>query len=277
MVFSNVLLSFLPTFLGLVAFLYLVSPIIVKISNVVKASPTLERMDPAHWPPAVANEMRRHEHDLYNMGFEISERFSMTGAAPSVANLLTMFVDRKSGDKAMLTAIWALNNGVWKLTTIYLEFSTRFRDGRCFDTLNSQVPLGTFVRGPQDVKTQVPQIKDARELYRTHLYVMRQHGASGNAAEKVTFPPGGAENYLRRIWRESHDEQVKFGRYVYNQSKDVYTPSWKGAYLMTWRMLWPFSRVVRAKMNRNAQVLVAQMRQNAGESESTSLASRSVV
>ena len=269
---SSILFSFLPAIVSISAFLYLVTPIIIKFSNVVKGSPTLERMDPAHWPPGVADMMRRHEHDLYNMGFEISERFSMTGAATNVANLLTMFVDRKSGDKAMLTAMWALNNGVWKLTTIYLEFSTRFRDGRCFDTLNSQIPSGTFARGPQDVKTQMPQIKDARELYRVHLYVMRQHAATGGAAEKVTFPPGGAENYLRRMWRESHDEQVKFGRYVYNQNKDVYTPSWKGAYLMTWRMLWPFSRIVRAKMNRNAQILVAQMRQSAGENESAALA-----
>ena len=273
---SEILLTFLPGLLGVFAFLYLITPIIIKFSNVVKGSPTLERMDPAHWPPAVADAMRRHEHDLYNMGFEISERFSMTGATTNVANLLTMFIDRKSGDKAMLTAMWALNNGVWKLTTIYLEFSTRFRDGRCFDTMNSQVPLGTFVRGAHDVKTQVPQIKDARELYRVHLYVMRKHGASGGAAEKVAYPPGGAENYLRRIWRESHDEQVAFGRFNYNADKDVFTPTWKGAYLMTWRMLWPNSRIIRAKMNRNAQEVVAQMRQSAGETGQSALAGNPV-
>lgn len=273
---SDILFSFLPGLVGFAAFLYLVTPILIKFSNVVQGAPKLERMDPAHWPPAVANEMRRHEHDLYNMGFEISERFSMTGATTNVANLLTMFIDRKSGDKAMLTAMWGQVNGVWKLNTIYLEFSTRFRDGRCFDTMNSQVPLGTFVRGAQDVKTQVPQVKEARELYRVHRYVMRKHGATGGAAEKVTYPPGGAENYLRRVWRESHDEQVGFGRFNYNKAKDVYTPTWKGAYLMTWRLLWPISRIVRARMNRNATALLAEMRQSAGETGETALAGNPV-
>ena len=267
-----ILFAVLPSLAGIFAFLYLITPLIIKFSNVVKGSPTLERMDPAHWPPAVADEMRRHEHDLYNMGFEISERFSMTDATTNVANLLTMFIDRKSGDKAMLTAIWGLNNGVWKLKTIYLEFSTRMRDGRCFDTMNSQVPMGTFQRGPQDVKTQVPQIKDARELYRVHLFVMRKHGVADGAAEKMTYPPGGAENYLRRIWRESHDEQVAFGRFKYNKARDVFTPTWKGAYFMTWRMLFPISSVIRAKMNRNAQEIVAQMRQSAGETGQSVLA-----
>lgn len=270
--FSDILFSFLPGIAGIAAFLYLGAPILIKFSNVVKGSPTVERMDPAHWPPAVADEMRRHEHDLYNMGFEISERFSMTGATTNVANLLTMFVDRKSGDKAMLTAIWALNNGVWKLGTLYLEFSTRMRDGRCFDTMNSQVPMGTFQKGPQDVKTQVPQIKEARELYRVHLYIMRKHGVTSDAAGKVTFPPGGAENYLRRIWRESHDEQVAFGRFNYNKTKDVFTPTWKGAYLMSWRFLWPVSRIIRAKMNRRAQEIIAEMRQSVGETGGATLA-----
>ena len=273
---SEILFTFVPGFVMITAALYLLGPLLVKFTNVVKGAPTIERMDPAHWPPGVANEMRRHEHDLYNMGFEISERFSMTGAATNVANLLTMFVDRKSGDKAMLTAIWGLNNGVWKLGTLYLEFSTRMRDGRCFDTMNSQVPMGTFVSGPNDVKTQVPQIKDARELYRVHRYMMRKHGVTGGASEKVTFPPGGAENYLRRMWRESHDEQVGFGRYNYDQSKDVYTPTWKGAYLMSWRFLWPVSRIIRAQMNRRAARVIAEMRQSAGESGTTSLAGEAV-
>ena len=271
---SDLLFAILPGLAGIFAFLYLVTPIIIKFSNVVKGAPTLERMDPAHWPPAVADAMRRHEHDLYNMGFEISERFSMVGATNNTATLLTMFIDRKSGDKAMLTAIWGLANGVWKLGTLYLEFTTRMRDGRCFDTMNSQVPTGTFQSAATDVKTQVPQITEARELYRVHQYVMRKHGVTG-AADKMTYPPGGAENYLRRIWREGHEEQVAFGRFNYNKEKDVFTPTWKGAYLMTWRMLWPVSRFVRARMNRQAREVVAEMQGSANES-ATALAGNPV-
>ena len=274
---SSGLISVLPGLFGMVAFYFLATPLIIMASMKIKAAPTIERMDPAQWPPAVAEEMRRHEHDLYNMGFEISERFSMVGAASNVATLLTMFIDRKSGDKAMLTAMWGQANGVWKLTTIYLEFSTRFRDGRCFDTMNSKQPTGTFVQGPQEVKTQVPQVKDARELYRVHLYIMRKNGATGGAAEKMTYPPGGAENYLKRIWRESHDEQVGFGRLNYNKTKELYTPTLPGAYLMTWRLLWPMSQIIRAKMNKKAAVIVAEMRQSAGEIGESALAGSPVV
>ncbi|RYX82815.1 hypothetical protein EON83_17770 [bacterium] len=236
------------------AAIYLGVPLLIKFGEGMNAEPTLTFIDPAQWPPNIAQTMSRVEHDLYAVGFSIVARFRLSNAVPNTDTLLTMLVNYKSGDKAMITAIWSNANGVWTLGTLYTEFSTRFEDGYCFDTMNSKA-LSSFKRGPMDIKTQVPQLTEAPELWALHRFVIRKHNPSGR---KVVYDMKDAETYMRRIWRESFREQVQFGRFSDKGSR--FQPTWKGAYLMTWGLMWPMKWIRESQMNSRANAIVAEWR-----------------
>ncbi|BCM91813.1 hypothetical protein IAD21_03689 [Abditibacteriota bacterium] len=236
------------------AAIYFGTPLLIKFGEGMNANPTLMPVDPAQWPTSVAQTMSRVEHDLYAMGFSIVARFRMSNAANNTDTILTMLVNYKSGDKAMITAIWGNANGVWTLGTHYTEFSTRFEDGHCFDTMNSKT-LGSFQRGPMDIKTQVPQLKEAADLWALHRFVMRKHNPAGR---KIVYDMKDAETYLRRIWREGFQEQAKFGRFTEKGSR--FQPTWKGAYLMTWALMWPMKWIRESQMNTRAQAIIREWR-----------------
>lgn len=252
-----------PLFLAPAAYL-LGFPLLVLASQKINPDPQLDAIDPAMWPPAVAQTMSRVEHDLYALGFSIVGRFGMPNAMPNVSTMVTMLVNYRSGDKAMITAIWANANGFWSLKTHYTEFSTRFEDGHCFDTMNSST-LPSFQVAPLDVKTRAPQLKEAADLYALHRFVMRKHGVSGR---KLVYDAKDAASYLRRIWRESFEEQVGFGRFRFNGQQFV--PTVKGAYLMAWGQMWPMTMVIRARLNAQSKAIIAEWR-SAGQSAASPL------
>ena len=234
------------------AAIYLGTPLLIKFGDGMNGNPTLLPVDPAQWPASIAQTMSRVEHDLYGMGFSIVARFRMPNGASNTDTLLTMLVNYKSGDKAMITAMWGNANGVWTLGTLYTEFSTRFEDGHCFDTMNSKT-LGSFVRGAMDIKTQVPQVTEAAELWALHRFVMRQHNPSGR---KIVYEMKDAETYLRRVWREGFQEQSKFG--MFTERGTHFKPTWKGAYRMTWGLMWPMKWIRESQMQKRAQAIVAE-------------------
>lgn len=238
---------------------FLYKPLLVKSGQKVDPDPRVVPIDPSEWPQNVAQIMSRAEHDLYTLGFTITARYKMLNSMPNVSNMLTMLVNYQTGDKAMITAIWGNATGTWQLGTLYLEFSTRFEDGRCFDTMNSGV-LSSFKHGPKDIKTQVPQIKDAAELWSVHRFVMRKHDAQGS---KVVYDVAQAEAYLRRIWRQGFEEQTKFGRYSFDGQH--FRPSLQGAYGMTWPLMWPCSAIRKSQMEARAEQLVREWK-NASQS-----------
>lgn len=242
--------------LAVPAGIYLGMPLLIKFSQNVEASPQIDPVEPSQWPASVAQTMSRVEHDLYSLGFTITGRYQMASAMPNTGTMLTMLVNYKSGDKAMITAIWGQTDGVWTLGTLYTEFSTRFEDGHSFDTMNSAT-LGAFKRGPKDVKTQVPSVKDAAELWALHRYVMRKHGAKGR---KLVYDIKDTLAYFRRIWRESFEEQVGFGRYTFNGTH--FQPSFLGAYIMTWGLMWPMVWIRTAQMKARAAAIVREWKQS---------------
>jgi len=256
MEYVSSLLRELPMPLVFAAVYFLGSPLAAMTAGAVNASPSLVAVDPAQWPSQVAQTMSRVEHDLYALDFTIVARYRMPKATGTTENLLTMLVNYQSGDMAMIAAIWGQANGIWSLRTLYTEYSTLFEDGHCFDTLNSKT-LPCFAYTPLDVKTRVPQIQEAAELFALHRFVMSRHGMSGR---KVVYDLKDAELYLRRIWREGFEEQSKFGRYARDGKRFV--PTFKGAYLMTWALLPPMSWVRRSQMNARAQKIEGQWRAN---------------
>jgi hypothetical protein len=129
----------------------------------------------------------------------------------------------------------------------YLEFSTCFTNGLILETnTNRALPLT-----PADATHRVfrfPKVQAAQALYRIHCQLMEKHapGLWGQAE------PQGQE--LQRYVRMTENYGPRHARIGYMQLGEdgqSYRVTWKGAFLMTWRGLWPTS-ILRRLMQRHA-------------------------
>ena len=240
-------------FLALAGLFYLGAPILLKFQQRMAAHPDLRPIDPSDLPPSVSLCLQESAHALIKDGFSVSECLALPYPMPNIAASIIMLINRDTGDKAMATAIFSTNAATPHIQTKYLEFSTRFEDDHCVDTLNGNI-LSSFPPDANDVKSQLPQVQDPNQLYRLHRFVLERTGPHGRP---VVYEKGKAIAYLaQKVLVDSYERQVERGWLVRDATGDAYYPSWRGAYIMTWQQLWPWSLVRRAQMRQKARELV---------------------
>jgi hypothetical protein len=198
---------------------------------------------------------------LFEIGFDEPTLVRIPNQAPQVNAYLIMLTNRQTGDSAMVTAI--VGEGIVRLQALYVEFSTRFDSGEEFNTHNAPELL-PFPPAPMAVRTQVPSLTDPQELYRLHSFVMSKFSLAG---KKVLYEPGQAMEYLVRFaFLESYNRQVKRGWFYYDQENDLYRPTLRGAYRITWGLMQPFKALRKMALNRRAKSILKEFHR-ASESE----------
>ncbi|MBI3463336.1 MAG: hypothetical protein HY000_09795 [Planctomycetes bacterium] len=235
--------------LAVVAVLYRALPLVIRFGIRMAAHPAFEAIDFRRLSHGTAEFLLARIKCLIDLGFDEPILVRMPNPVPNVSTYLIMLINRSTGDKAMVTAIFGTAPGAPQLKTLYVEFSTRFETGEVFDTLNSS-ELSAFPPGPETVRTQTPSVGDPQKLFRLHQFVMKKHGASGR---KVVYGPGQALNYLKKtVLIESYEKQVDRGWLYYDDAADAYRPTLQGAYLMTWSLMQPFKAIRAVAMRRRA-------------------------
>jgi len=179
----------------------------------------------------------------------------MPAQVPNVRTYFVMLAHPGEGDKAMVTAMFASGN----LSTKYVEFSTRFENGRSFDTMNSKV-LNAFPPSPGHTRTQVPSVQDPVELYRLHCYVMARGGTDGR---KIVYGETDALTYLAGVMVESYEKQVKNGILYRDAAGSVYRPTLRGAFWMTWGLLQPMKAFREQAVRSRERQILAELRSQA--------------
>src|SRR5262249_18470267 len=123
---------------------------------------------------------------LFEVGFDEPTLLHVQ-ATKNVTAYLIMLVNRAAGDKALVAALIGEGIGI-TLRTCHVEFSTRFANGECFNTLNSR-ELSAFGPEPKIVQTKTPSVQDPRKLYQLHKFVISKHD---NAGKRIVYEPGRA-------------------------------------------------------------------------------------
>ena len=234
---------------------FLGGPLLIRSIQKMSAQPRVEAVHPTEVPPDLARYLTGVAEALAPDGFTTTAYVTMPDNVPNVLPYLLMLVNEETRDKAMATILLTTAGKTPQIGTRYVEFSTRFSDGRVVDTMNSPV-LGSFRAGPEKTATQIPEIQDPRELYRIHQHVLGQVGPG----TKVLYPEGDALSYLSRIMVEDYEQQVGFGLLYKDEKAGAYRPTWKGACLMTWGQLWPVSAIRRARIRQRAREVLRSFR-----------------
>lgn len=244
------------------------SPLLMLLTFRYQALPNIVQL-PANtsFPEEVREYLFECHEELISLGFSNVGSFSLPDQMSNVKVVFALFVNRVRKTSAMAALVYVKIAGKWKLGTNYLEFSTRFTDGGLVDTMNS-AQVGAFPERPNSIKTQHPEITDIGVLHSAHQLLGDTHFSGrertlrlddqfhGDAPALIAvglteeLEAARAAGYLRLVG----GDQAEFGDAMADDNPYrvgiVFTPpSYRatiyGAYLMTWKQLWPFKPIVK--------------------------------
>jgi hypothetical protein len=100
-------------------------------------------------------------------------------------------------------------------------------------------------------------MEDARELYRAHTDVVAHLGPR---SEPIVPLEGDPAAYQCAYTNRERARFKECGYFYLDPEADCYRPTWKGAVLLTWKLLWPVSAIRRARIRRHAEALLRASR-----------------
>ena len=241
--------------IGLAVFFYGIMPIVIKFSQKMGAEPQFEPVELATLPQPAAHYLWSCQQALESEGFTTVAHLSWANSASNVCPIITLFMNRTTGVKAIAGAFYIVSAEGAKLNTRYVEFITRYQNGDVLQTSNSKA-FGTSKHGPEQKTLRLPDMENPHELYQIHCRRMEQR--SGDAIEALPAP--GTEIAIQQgRLIEDYETQVKFGRLYLDRNARMYRPTWQGAYLMTWSQLPPMKELRRAQERRKTQAALKEL------------------
>jgi hypothetical protein len=235
---------------------YLLAPIRVFRRNRISARPAFEPFDPAGHtvPPGLAEQVARHVAALAPAGFQqVADLFRADPGQPSRMRVVLLAAPA-TGEIALVTA--AYSPSIPRIQACALEFPTRFTGERSLTVTNSVQP-GVFGAIAGRVKERLPEIRDPERLLRVHraLLARRYDGVAREAIDYRGDPAGMLVAAMQRELRQ----QVGTGYLRLDERAGVYRPTWKGAFLMSWKLVSPVRELRRWRDAAHARALLREL------------------
>jgi hypothetical protein len=219
----------LATFVGA---LYLLGPLAVRWTFRFAARCRPMEVPLLQLPGKVAMLFEQRIPELRELGFELVGSYDCGELAKQTYSYVAYFCNRRTNDFANVSAMVTP-----KQTAGYLEFSTHFKNGQCIAT-NTNCVLPLTPPNPDVRVFRLPEIQDARTLLHTHHRFVDKY-APGLWAQGE--PRGEEIHRLVRVVENYGPRHARIGYMGLAEDGHSYQLTWKGAFLMTWRGLWPVS------------------------------------
>lgn len=240
---------------------YVFGPILLRLTMTQQADPEVVPFPIDH--PDLPLPVREHFDDVTDelaaIGFDSIAGLALPRQMANVKVVILMFANRKTKDAAIATAIYADKLDP-PLQTAYVEIISRYRDGTLVQTNNSN-QIGAFPTKQGVTTTQFPTVTKADRLYRVHQALAERHGSSAGKLQRLDEEfHGDAAFYLARAIREELEGQIDSGYMFLASGGEVFRPTWKGAFMMCWALLFPWKQIRFARRDRKAARLLEELR-----------------
>lgn len=163
-------------------------------------------------------------------GFEVAANLHSPASAAGAAIFVARLVNRSSGDLATVSMAAQKFTRAMEVT-VY----TQLADGRRMNTISSGRPR-VLPRDPHEQIEIFPPTTGAAELCEIHRRRLERAGMAG--LPRAPFPDDHVQR-LGEIWDEQMRWLVRCGYHRPANDPGRYRPTWKGAFLITWRQLPP--------------------------------------
>jgi hypothetical protein len=247
--------------LSLPLFPWVVMPILIRRTCRLSREVAFQSFDPddPETPAVVQESIAETGRALAGEGFTPRAHLLTENESPHGLAFLTLFENCPARVLARLLTLYTGRGKALKRQTL-LALSTEFADGTEIATNNSRA-LSNSPACPWRTVVNVPDVQDARELYRIHTDVVAHLSPRSEVCDPVQGDPAGHQQaYTNR-------ERARFVEcgYLYaDPDADCYRATWKGAVLMAWKMLWPVSAVRRTRLRRRTEALLRACRGGGG-------------
>lgn len=246
---------------GLLATYYIGSPILIRLLSRAAKEPQVDIFAPddQRMPTEVALHFNRVIAELSPCGFQVFQGLALPSAVSNVKTLLLLMVNRVEKDAAVAAVMFAEAGGGRLIKAAFVACSTRFRDGTIFSTNNCH-ELSAFRYRSNYFLTQFPSVPDAGVVYGMHRALVKRDGPP--TPKKLALEEefnGDAAAYVKAGLLDELDYQVEIGRYYISSDGTSYRPTWKGAFIMTLGLLWPFKSLRLAARARKERRLLSEL------------------
>jgi hypothetical protein len=241
---------------ALAAYFYGLTPLIFKFVHRQSAEPDAEPTSVDDLIGFARNRVGELVRELGSTGFAVVANITTRTSGPGVMAVQLLLVNQRTGDMANGTFCSTMSG--WIRTWI-VTFRTRYVDGRQIVTtsLDSTSPLPA---NPDFDVINADRIKDPLRLYALHrARVVRAETSHRRGVAKLLPQPGHEIDYLRQEWRDDMARNVAVGYFRLDEPAGVYRPTFKGACLMTWRLLFPVKTLRRLAQRWQARRLVREL------------------
>jgi hypothetical protein len=216
---------------------WLVAPLAIKSRQWSSPHPQFEEVDPltVEEPEEFAESARELELAMADLGFRSLGHFRGTNHGPRAESLVTLFADESQKQIARWLFVKVRTDLIRKATTT-LVFTTDFTDGTKLATSNYLGPSGFPRIRMRDGSGAFPRVRGPRRLYDVHQACLARF-----CSDAIRLLPSTKEpvEYLLQSLQQEQAKLAEAGYYYLDEKHDVYRLTWKGAYLMGWKLLWP--------------------------------------
>jgi len=234
-------------------------PFLVKQEMRFRINFSIDEIDPekASLPEEALEWLEETDEQLTALGFEKLGDFSISDCSPSVITLLSMYENHAQQNSAMVVTMFKAPEFTTEAMSVrekYVEFSTEYTDGAEICTNNSRHGQ-VFMTVPRKRVTRLPETRDLETLYTLHLHLLERYGTP----PKRRLPqPEEWPDIIRDDFQRDYQEQVEAGMMETDEHETHFLLTWKGAYLMSWKLMWPFAQITRARRRLAAQELLEE-------------------
>jgi hypothetical protein len=258
--------------LALAGAYYLLLPLVVLRSQRMRADADIVIFDPAAapLPPSLAAYFDGAASRLADVGFRRLANLAIPKALTNARAVLQVYVNEQSSDAAIVNAVFGGPTAAPAAIQVqYVEFISRFRGSSLLllET-NSNPVVGVFGATPQRLTFRFPHVQNVGALFGLHQTLLRKHAGGMRKTLRVMEEFGGdAVAYLRQaVLLEEFQKQEATGYLRRDVTGDCWRPTFKGAYLMAWKLLWPIKQIALSRMRRKALQLERELQSQSARS-----------
>lgn len=215
-----------------IGLLHVAGPMVLRTAYRFQAKCNPTEIPADRLPQAVAAHIAPRIAEIEELGFRLVGCYDCGELAIQTRTYLAYFCRCATNDFANVTAM-AGPRGV----TSYFEFSTRFSNGQSIETnTNHVLPL---TPGDPEVRVfRFAHVREAKTLHGMHKRLLDKYAAD-------SWPQGEAKGQEIHRWVHTVENygprHEKIGYMQRTTDGQSYRLTWKGAFLMAWRGLWPTS------------------------------------
>ena len=217
---------------GAFVLFFVVAPLIVRFAVRMPARPEIKPVAPEALPSDALVFFNQNKMELERDGFVFLADGAIKGFIARMTMYIRLMVNRSTVETVMF-CYSETGSGRNKRIHKYTEFCTEFSSGKEVNTNNSSTN-SAVIPIPDKRIIQFPRILNMHELYQIHT---RETDNFDRFSKKVLPPEGTEFEYLTSSMSRDLEKQARMGCLSYDSLANVYHPTFKGAFLMTWKSI----------------------------------------